>query len=217
METKQDKRGHGKVTGKLLHKGNMKIDKSCGIFSLPAVTTCMSLCKNTCAKSCYALNASTRFEHTRNARAYNLHIIKTKYKFIRQMCKEIEKNKFKTIRIHESGDFALKGVANIDYINKWKKIIELNPNVKFYGYTKCKESLVLNDLPNCNIIYSFVNGFKNFGSIEYVTELQNRYGCHICNLDESKGEKCMRDCTKCVNKDCKSVAFIEHGNLIKYK
>ena len=82
------------------------------------------------------------------------------------------------------------------------------PDVKFYGYTKVAAAInELNKLPNCNIIYSFIGGHRNYGNKAYCKELQKEYGAHICNLP--KGKRCMDDCKVCLQ--ASKVAFEIHG------
>ena len=199
METKQDKRGHGKVTGKLFAKGNKKIDKAVGVYSLPPIKTCVNCA--TCSKSCYAVQAYKQYPHSKHAWDYNFSLSKTD-KFYTETCKQLNTRKpKKIIRLHASGDFYSQ-----EYIDKWYNIIKDNPNTMFYGYTKNIEALKLNELDNCNIIYSFIEGYRNYGTIEYCQLLHDKFGAYICHLDESKGEKCMKECQACLTH-----AIVIHG------
>lgn len=193
----------------MLTRGNKKIDRSVGIFSLPAVVTCPN-CKD-CKASCYALAEENRWSNVYARRADNYALSQTSA-FTMLMIDEIKRKGFKIIRIHESGDF-----YDLIYIAKWIKIAKSLPNVKFYGYSKCFERFpndlgVFNSLLNVNIINSVTPyGGKNYGSQEYVHDLrQEGYTlCPLQTIDPAEGKKCMRDCQLCLT--AKKVCFIAHG------
>ena len=195
----------GKTTKKLFANGNLKLDKSVGVFSLPPVKTCVN-CK-TCAKTCYAMQAYKQYTNTRNAWDYNFKLSKT-HEFYNETMKQIKTSKKDIFRLHSSGDF-----YNDEYIEKWHDIIKNNPDKQFYTYTKNKKALVLNDLPNCNVIYSFINGYRNYGSEEYCQLLHDKFNAYVCNIDKNKHEKCMKDCKACLT--CDKVAIVIHGSQAK--
>lgn len=183
-------KGHGQVTGKLFAKGNHKLDKSVGVFSLPPVKTCVNC--STCASTCYAMQAYKQYEHSRNAWDYNYELSKSD-DFVAEVNRQLKKYKFDTIRLHSSGDF-----YNDDYIDKWQQIMLDNPNITFYSYTKNIKALRLNKLKNCNIIDSMKHDLRNYGSMDYCKAINKKYKAHICNLQE--GQKCGRDCRVCMDK-----------------
>jgi len=193
-------REKSKTTGKLFANGNHKLDKSVGVFSLPPIKTCVNC--STCAKTCYANQAYKQYENSRKAWDYNHELSKTD-KFYNETCKQLNKGNKKIIRLHSSGDF-----YNDDYIQKWYNIIKDNQDIQFYTYTKNKNALILNDLSNCNVIYSFINGYRNYGSKEYCEMLHDKFGAYVCNLKD--GEKCMRECKACLTHD--KVAIVIHGS-----
>lgn len=193
----------------MLTRGNKKLDRSVGIFSLPAVQTCPN-CRD-CAASCYAKAEEERWPNCRNQRQQNLALTHTP-EFVNLMVNEIIAKRFSIVRIHESGDF-----YDLNYLAKWIEIAKSLPNVKFYGYSKCFERFpnalgVFNGLPNVNIINSVTPyGGKNYGSQEYVHDLrQEGYTlCPLQTIDSAEGKKCMRDCQLCLT--AKKVCFIAHG------
>lgn len=196
----------------MLTKGNKKLDRSVGIFSLPAVLTCPN-CKD-CEASCYAKCEEDRFGVTREHRQRNLSLTKAP-EFVRLMVNEIISRKVKIVRIHESGDFYSK-----DYIEKWEQIAKSLPTVRFYGYSKCwgkfpKALARLNSLDNVNIIDSVTPIGKNYGDDEYVCQLRTM-GYSLCPLqiiDPAEGKKCMRDCKLCLT--ASKVCFKAHGSRRK--
>ena len=198
-EIKLEESGH--VTGKLFANGNHKLDKTVGVFSLPPIKTCVNC--STCAKTCYANQAYKQYKNSRNAWDYNYKLSKDTDKFYSEVCKQIKRSNKKIYRLHSSGDFYSE-----KYINVWNRIIKDNPQVKFYTYTKNKDALKLNKLDNCNVINSFINGYRNYGSEEYCQLLHDKFGAYICNLKD--GEKCMRDCKACLTHD--KVAIVIHGS-----
>lgn len=191
----------------ILSKGNAKLDRSCFIYSHTPVVGCGPWCKD-CAKTCYAMNSYKQYKNVKAKWDANLALSKTN-NFYAAFCKELKERKVKKVRLMQAGDF-----YNDSIINKFYYIIRDNPQVTFYGYTKNKRAYdKLNKLLNCNIIYSFVNGFLNYGSEEYCKLLHKKFGCHICSLNEEAGEKCMRDCDVCMRKSSAKtgVCFVIHG------
>lgn len=194
----------------MLTRGNKKLDRSVGIFSLPAVTTCPN-CKD-CKASCYAKAEEDRWVNCYNLRQQNLALSHTP-EFVNLMVNEIIQKRFSIIRIHESGDF-----YNLEYLEKWVMIAKALPKVRFYGYSKCFERYpstleVFNSLPNVNIINSITPyGGKNYGDQEYISALrQDGYVlCPLQLIDPAEGKKCMRDCKLCLT--AKEVCFIAHGS-----
>jgi hypothetical protein len=183
-----------------LSKGNYKLPKSTGIFNLPAGSTCPN-CKD-CYDTCYARQAEIQYAAVRNFRAENERLARNELiELTKLIKKQIKRQNIKIVRIHESGDF-----FSDDYMVAWAGIAADCHDVKFYGYTKEKKALALNNMENMNIIYSYVQGKRNYGSREYVLDLKQKYGTYIC---PAKG--CLTECTHCLTED--SVAFEIHGNL----
>lgn len=101
-------------------------------FGITAVKSCPMADK--CKAGCYATQGTFNFNCVKNAYEKRLQISKSD-KFVHLMQKEMNKlKKRKTkllIRIHDSGDF-----YNKEYLSKWLFIIDQNPDIKFYSYTK---------------------------------------------------------------------------------
>lgn len=91
-----------------------------------------------CAKGCYAQSGAYTWGNVKNA--YENRLLATQAdNFAELLQKELDP-KIKTakrqgkqlvIRIHDSGDF-----YSVQYLRKWLKVIQNNPSVKFYAYTK---------------------------------------------------------------------------------
>ena len=122
------------------------------------------------------------------------------------------------VRVHASGDF-----FSIDYINAWYVIASQFPNIKFWTYTKTRGVMGaqwdialdrLESLPNFNIVDSMPCGKRNFGDMEYITELadeiETKTGekAFICPCGRDDSIKCGAGCNACAT--CKYVLFKQH-------
>jgi len=144
-----------------MSKQNKKLKKTL-IFDLPAGRTCPNSdkCrsyavmnnngkltvedgKNTIFR-CYAASQEAQYKNVYNARKYNLDLIKNslisdafkndKINTIDLINKSIQKHITKNIdkvRIHSSGDF-----FSGEYLRAWLKVARVNPQLKFYCYSK---------------------------------------------------------------------------------
>tara|TARA_B100000161_G_scaffold82949_1_gene57767 strand:- start:1224 stop:1949 length:726 start_codon:yes stop_codon:yes gene_type:complete len=141
-----------------MSKGNKKL-KNTLIFDLPAGKTCpmANECKSyvvmndngkTSIKDgennifrCYAASQENQYPNVYKARKYNLDLIlktlnsedgfyKTYELINASIYKHITKN-INKVRIHSSGDF-----FNGEYLRSWFAVARLNPQLKFYCYSK---------------------------------------------------------------------------------
>ena len=114
-----------------LSDGNSKLKKS-GIvsFNLIPITHCPLA--GSCKAFCYATVGQQAFASgvKRRAAAFKATLAPD---FVQAMHSEIArwKKKIKAIRVHDSGDF-----YSMDYLKDWLEIARLNPEVKFYAYSK---------------------------------------------------------------------------------
>ena len=141
-----------------MSKGNKKL-KNTLIFDLPAGKTCpmaneclayvvMNAKGKTELKEgkdsifrCYAASQEAQYKNVYNARKYNLDLIKSTlndkdgfYKTYELINDSIQKHITKNIdkvRIHSSGDF-----FNGEYLRCWLAVARLNPQLRFYCYSK---------------------------------------------------------------------------------
>ena len=141
-----------------MSKGNKKLKKTL-IFDLPAGKTCPNSDKcrsyavmnnngkltvkdgdNTIFR-CFAASQENQYPNVYKARKYNLDLIlkslKGEYGFYKtyelinaSIHKHITKN-INKVRIHSSGDF-----FNGEYLRAWFAVARLNPQIKFYCYSK---------------------------------------------------------------------------------
>ena len=154
----------------LTQNAKMKKSSQNGIdvynFGIPAFKseTGLKTCPmaGVCATGCYARSGTYNFGNVKNAYEERLKLTQSEL-FIPRLINEVQSKYLKSlskgnqciIRIHDSGDFYSK-----DYAMSWIEIVEANPNVRFYAYTKMVslfESLADENFrpKNLRIIYSF--------------------------------------------------------------
>jgi ferredoxin len=192
----------------LLKKGNHKLSKKIGIWTLPR-TTCVGA--GECAKFCYA----KIFETMPQVKAYRINKLqKSKsLSFVSEMVKEIKDNKVKKLRIHESGDFYNQG-----YLNKWKEIANQCKGTIFLTYTK---SFNLNlDTPENFILFQSygskwddkIDTSRNTAIV--VKDVKDKpKGYYLCPYGQENFKKCLDSCKYCYSKKgIKHVAFLLHSH-----
>lgn len=114
-----------------LSDGNSKLKKS-GIVSFNLIPIVHCPLAGACKAFCYATVGQQAFASgvKRRAAAFKATLDPA---FVQNMHAEIArwKRKIKAVRVHDSGDF-----YSMDYLRNWLEIARLNPDVKFYAYTK---------------------------------------------------------------------------------
>lgn len=114
-----------------LSDGNSKLKKS-GIVSFNLIPIVHCPLAGACKAFCYATVGQQAFASgvKRRAAAFKATLDPA---FVQNMHAEIQKwkRKIKAIRVHDSGDF-----YSMDYLKSWLEIARLNPDVKFYAYSK---------------------------------------------------------------------------------
>jgi len=192
------------VNNKRMVNGNFKL-KRILVFDMPAVTTCLNSSK--CQLSCYALKAQVQYPLTQLMRDTNLWLFENKPQLLKDLIKDqIRKSSYPTVRLHSSGDFLSQ-----DYIDFWTEIVAEFPNKNFYAYTKVDKMLnfdTIETLPNFNLISSFIEGRLNYGSMDYIMRMAEKYNSFICPATISSDVKCGKDCNYCVTQ--KNVVFKIH-------
>ena len=134
--------------------------------------------------------------------------------FTELMINAINRSNREIVRIHQSGDFYSQ-----EYLDKWIKIANSLPMVKFYAFTK-SFTLDFSDIPDNLVIYQstgschdeLIDWEKNTGRvIDNEGELKdNEYLCPYHKKDIFT--KCGEYCNHCLkdNTTVKHVAFIKH-------
>ena len=124
--------------------------------------------------------------------------------------KQLENTRLKTVRIHSSGDF-----FSDKYIKMWESIMKNYPQIKFYAYTKMKDTFDFTNiqkLDNFNLIDSFATIEEkkvfNFGDTKHIETLVNN-GYFLCPATKTdwKG-KCNKECFYCITNE--KVCFNQH-------
>ncbi len=128
-------------------------------FAIPAYesSTGLKTCPNagSCAAFCYARQGTYNFRGTKAALETRLKVTQTN-QFIGLMQVELEAIKIKNegkkilIRIHSAGDFYSE-----EYLAKWNTIINANPDLKFYAYTKMIKLMTGQERRNFRVIFSY--------------------------------------------------------------
>ena len=150
-------------------KGNAKLGKQTLIFNLPAGKTCpgASLCKAFAVMGdngktriqdgaetvfrCFAASSEAQYPATFAARAHNLQTIVEALRggidvaavMINNGIQNNRTKNTKLVRIHESGDF-----FSLAYLRAWIAVAKLNPDLKFYCYSKSLDLFVNEELPS---------------------------------------------------------------------
>lgn len=146
--------------------GNAKLGKGTLIFSLPAGKTCPGalFCLSFAAVDdngkrhvvdgphtqfrCFAATSEAQYDGPFYARARNLQLIvdaiktNTAVELLNTSLQKARKKNTKLVRIHESGDF-FSGA----YLDAWIEVAKLNPDLKFYCYSKNLPLFVEANLP----------------------------------------------------------------------
>jgi len=192
-----------------LKKGNLKLDKSVGIWNLPAGETCPNC--DDCISTCYAMQPQKQYPGVRRGRFLRWMFVEFyRTEFIDAVISQIKRQDIRKVRIHESGDF-----YNDDYSYLWEVIARNCPETSFYFYTKSPYTEELSELPNVNRVESVLpDGSLNYGDAEYVRKKAKEFHAVICPVtaETHHGKKpqikCGLDCTACIKK--RFVVFYQH-------
>lgn len=139
----------------LIQKGtNTKLGAGIGAFSIPALSTCPGK-TDYCKSVCYATKGFFKVRNVIGSLASN-YDESLKESFVSLMNESISKAKVRSIRIHPSGDFYSE-----EYIKKWISIVDSNPNINFWVYTRSwrlpEMVLALKELANKNNVQMYAS------------------------------------------------------------
>jgi hypothetical protein len=110
--------------------GNTKLGKLIWGWTLPVSRLiCIGMTK-VCEAICYALCGCFLFANVRNSHMRNYEESLTD-DFVANMNVDIRRNFAKIVRVHVGGDF-----YSVEYVRKWIEIVQANPKVVFYTYTR---------------------------------------------------------------------------------
>ena len=122
-------------------------------FSCPGATS-------VCESVCYAGKLEKLFKGVKTNLLHNWDLLKDEdtqgmYTLLSEMIAEfkadcVKKDAPMLFRIHWDGDF-----FNDDYTNAWRMVIEEQPDIQFWVYTRVKSAaLILKDIPNLSLYFS---------------------------------------------------------------
>ncbi len=192
------------------------------VWNLPPVITCPGI-SEWCKSNCY--NADDRSEKFPiNMWCENLWwVLNNKEALEKKIISQLGEYKTKRIavRIHSSGDFFSK-----EYIRFWEDIIQQNPEVNFWAYTRSwaieeleEEIKKLGELDNMKLILSWdetmtqpPDGFARsivLSSNEEVILAANKKDEVVCPEQYSLVSGCA-DCGICINNLSGAVYFVVH-------
>lgn len=202
--------------------GNGKAFNKVLVWNLPPVITCPGI-SEWCKRNCY--NADDRCDKFPIDRwCENLWwLLNDKSSLKKKISSQLNECKTSKIavRIHSSGDFYSK-----EYINFWMDIIQDNPSVYFWTYTRSwvvedliEDIVKLSKLDNINLILSWdktmkqpLDGFAKsivFDSNEEIIHAIKKQNGLVCPEQYSLVSGCA-DCGICINKSLRDIYFVLH-------
>ena len=212
-------------------KGNAKLGKQTLIFNLPAGKTCPGalFCKSFAVVDangkrsiqdgehtqfrCFAASSEVQYDAAFENRANNLRLIVDALRegsavdLINNGIQTNRTRNTKLVRIHESGDF-----FNLAYLNAWIAVAELNPDLKFYCYSKSLDLFLDVTLPK-NFYFTASYG----GKFDHLIDegLFTRYAKVFMTEDEANaaGLEVDHDDSHCFSD--KPFALLVHGTQPK--
>ena len=131
-------------------------------YSCPGATS-------VCESVCYAGKLEKVFPSVKKNLLHNWALLKDEdmqgmYSLLSEMVAEfkaecVKRNAPMLFRIHWDGDF-----FNDDYTNAWRMVIEEQPDIQFWVYTRVKSAaLILKDIANLSLYYSTDSENKSIG------------------------------------------------------
>ena len=203
------------VASPVMSEGNQKLDRRVLIFNLPPIKSCPN--NKSCKDTCYAVPFYRQYPDVWERYDANFEMAKTDLgRLSRYIVRQIREKKesragLVAVRVHSSGDFFSQ-----DYLNMWATIARELPDVKFYAYTKADKVLdfrPLDELPNFNVIRSFINGrFRNYGAPEYVAKVKSQVSdAYICPAIHRPEVHCGDQCNYCISGQ--KPLFYIHGTM----
>jgi hypothetical protein len=145
-------------------------------YSCPGATS-------VCESICYAGKLEKIFPSVKVNLLHNWELLRNAdliemYSLLSEMIAEfktdcVKKNAPMLFRIHWDGDF-----FNDDYTQAWRLVIEEQPDIQFWVYTRVKSAaLILKDIPNLSLYYSTDSENKSVG-----IDLKTTHGVRLAYL-----------------------------------
>lgn len=217
-------------------KGNSKLDKQTGIFSLPAGHSCPGaltcLAKVEVDKNgkrtlidgdqatirCFAATAEALYSNVHESRKRNLDFILDLIKarksaqeiadVILENIKAAKLDKVAKFRVHESGDY-----VRFKYFEAWMLVAKAMPDTKFYSYTKSIPFLVRgiqNDIIPNNFSFTASKG----GKFDHLIDQYDLKSASIVLSEKEAADQGLpidHDDSNAVDQDKGSFALLIHG------
>jgi hypothetical protein len=145
-------------------------------YSCPGATS-------VCESVCYAGKLEKLFKGVKVNLLHNWDLLKDEdlqgmYTLLSEMIAEfksdcVKKDAPMLFRIHWDGDF-----FNDDYTNAWRMVIEEQPDIQFWVYTRVKSAaLILKDIPNLSLYFS-----TDSENVKIGVDLKNNSGVRLAYL-----------------------------------
>jgi hypothetical protein len=145
-------------------------------YSCPGATS-------VCETVCYAGKLEKLFKGVKINLMHNWDLLKdadlqTMYTLLSEMIAEfktdcVKKDAPMLFRIHWDGDF-----FNDDYTQAWRMVIEEQPDIQFWVYTRVKSAaLILKDIPNLSLYFS-----TDSENVKVGVDLKNNNGVRLAYL-----------------------------------
>jgi hypothetical protein len=145
-------------------------------YSCPGATS-------VCETVCYAGKLEKLFKGVKINLMHNWDLLKdadlqTMYTLLSEMIAEfktdcVKKDAPMLFRIHWDGDF-----FNDDYAQAWRLVIEEQPDIQFWVYTRVKSAaLILKDIPNLSLYFS-----TDSENVKVGVDLKNNNGVRLAYL-----------------------------------
>jgi ferredoxin len=167
-------------------------------YSCPGAT---SICESVC----YAGKLEKIYKGVKDVLIHNWNLLKdadhdTMKNLIQEMIIDFKKdcdkrNAPKLFRIHWDGDF-----FNDTYTYAWRSVINDNPDVRFWVYTRVSSAVaILKDIPNLSLYFSTDDENR-----EIAKELRNEHGTRLAYLGKTFAvtESVMKELTNKVGAKC---------------
>lgn len=119
-----------------------------------------------CGAFCYAKSGRWNFSNVKKAHIEKLEfVLNDPDKWEEAMNQELSKKKYqgKMIRIHDGGDF-----FSDEYLRRWIRIAEKNPDLIFYSYTKEVLMIKAHRIPDNMIIIFSMGGKQDHFIIKHI-------------------------------------------------
>jgi hypothetical protein len=162
-----------------------------------------------CAKGCYATQGAYTFSNVKPAFERRLALARDPDRFVPTIDAELKRRGIQRVRVHDSGDF-----FSPKYLDAWLTVMRLNPDVRFYAYTKMVGLLKLyqsqNKIPpNFTVIFSY--GGKQDVLIDPSTDRHSRVFGSVRELRAAGYANATKDDAVAAQGSSHKIGLVYHG------